>query len=224
MSGVDLVSNPANDGPVAVNVQTCRRLAAILTAHSIPQDHEDSSLAGFTPFEIGNFYFLLVAISHQTSPRGREPLEGTTDGRHLRGWDYLSAKLEEAVSVNPSILSPLFWDSITAEDVRGLFHDQFFGDRLSDTEGRAQLIRDLGLQMRRYSWNSVEEIYRVSGGFIDGCDVSLLSLLARFRAYDDPVHKKSFFFLALMRNAGLWRYKDPDNLALPSIITRSGDT
>jgi hypothetical protein len=40
-------------------------------------------------------------------------------------------------------------------------------------------------------------------------------LLSFFRAYDDPVHKKTFFFLALMRNSGLWVYTDGKKLGAP---------
>src|SRR5439155_18743595 len=68
-------------------VAACRRLAAVIRAHSIPADHEESSLPGFGAKEIANFYLLLVAICHQTSPRDLLALEGGVGGRRLRGWD-----------------------------------------------------------------------------------------------------------------------------------------
>lgn len=43
----------------------------------------------------------------------------------------------------------------------------------------------------------------------------LLELLSGFRAYDDPVRKKSLFFLSLMQNHGLWKFVDPENLGPP---------
>ena len=98
---------------VAVDIDACRRLSTLIRSRHIPADHEDSSLDGITPREIGNFYLLLVAICHQTSPRGRPPLEGKVGERHFRGWDYLSAKLEAAVRENPDILSPDYWATRT---------------------------------------------------------------------------------------------------------------
>ena len=173
------------------------------------------SLRGFTPAEIGNLYLFLVATSHQTSPQDRQPLAGTVGKRLLRGWDYLTARFEAAARLDRAILSPDYWEHFTAQNIRDLFRDELLGERLSDPEGRSALIRDLGRQMLLHSWSSAKDIYDASGGYIDKDETSLLSRLARFRAYRDPVHKKSFFFLALMRNTGLWKYKDPGNLGAP---------
>jgi hypothetical protein len=201
--------------PVVVDVEVCRKLAGLLASQTIPLDREDSSLPAFSPIEIGNFYLLLVAMCHQTSPRGKPPLEGHVAGRHLRGWDFLSAKLEGAAQVNRELLSPHLWARITADDVRKLFRSDTMGDLLTDPAGRALLARDLGQKMLRRSWNEADQLYYAARGRIANGDPNLLDLLADFRAYDDPVRKKSFFFLALMRNADLWTYADPAELGAP---------
>jgi hypothetical protein len=201
--------------PVVVNVEACRKLAALIKSHSIPADHEDSSLQGLEPREIGNFYLLLVAICHQTSPLGKPSLEGSIGERHLRGWDYLSAKLEANARTKPGILAPSFWLSITSENVRELFRDEALGDRLSDPAGRASLIRDLGHKMLQHSWRWADQLYEAAHGSVATGPHNLVELLSDFRAYDDPVHKKSFLFLALMNNAGLWVYNDIDKLGAP---------
>lgn len=205
----------ANSGAVAVDPNACLRVAEVLRSHSIPEDHEDSSLAGFTADQIGNFYLLLVAISHQTSPLGRKPLEGIVDGSRRLGWDYLSAKLEASARANPIVLTPPFWETVNGEDLQELFRDARLGDRLSDPEGRAKLIRDLGHKMSGNSWLSTDALYSRSGGYIERGNDGLLALLAQFCAYSDPVRKKSYFFLALMHNTGLWEYKDPAHLGAP---------
>jgi hypothetical protein len=69
--------------------------------------------------------------------------------------------------------------------------------------------------MLQHSWHCVEDLYDASGGRIATGSTNLLNLLAQFRAYEDPVRKKSFFFLALMHNAGLWTYDDPEQLGPP---------
>jgi hypothetical protein len=200
---------------VVVNMEACRRLAGLLSSQPIPEPCEDSSLPSLSAKQVGNFYLLVVAVCYQTSPRGKPPLEGDVEGRHLRGWDYLSAKLEAAARADSSLLSPISWAYVTGEDVRHLFRDGTLGDRLDDPAGRALLIRDLGQQMLRHSWDWADQFYGVADGHIATGSPNLLSLLAQFRAYDDPVRKKSFFFLELMRNAGLWKYADPENLGAP---------
>jgi hypothetical protein len=214
-ASIRLASKPATSEPAVMDVQACHRLAAWLKSRAIPLDREESSLPSFSSKEIGNFYLLLVAISHQTSPRGKLPLEGRIDSRHLRGWDYLFAKLEAAAREDPEILSPSFWARITAQDLVSIFRDEEFGDRLSDPEDRALLIRDLGQNMVQRSWKFAEQIYDETGGRIATGKPNFVQLLSQFRAYRDPVHKKVYFFLALMQNTGVWTYVDPDQLGAP---------
>jgi hypothetical protein len=210
-----LTPTPGTTPPVAVNLEVCRRLAEWLKSRPIPLDREESSLRGFSAQEIGNFYFLLVAISHQTSPQGKLPLEGSVGGRHVRGWDYLFARLEEGARRDSKTLSPDFWAGITAGDFEGLFRDERLGNRLSDSAGRVLLIRDLGRIMGQHSWRWANEIYDAAGGRIASGDSNLIGLLSQFRAYRDPVRKKLYFFLALMQNTGVWVYVDPDQLGAP---------
>src|SRR5437879_5389150 len=127
--------------PVVVDVSACRRLASFLSSYTIPPAREDSSLADLRPESVGNFYLLLVAICHQTSAHGKPALEGIVAGRHLRGWDYLSGKLEAAVRVDTQLLSPVSWEHVEPTDISGLFRDEVFGERLIDPAGRAALVR-----------------------------------------------------------------------------------
>ncbi len=170
---------------------------------------------GLSRPDAGNFYFVLVAICHQTSPRGSPPLEGTVEGRHLRGWDYLSAKLLGAVRRDPGLLKPMIWTNITAKQIGQIFRDDALGERLTDSDGRALLIRDLGVVMQEHGWSSLDDMHHVCTGRIHFGQPNLLELLTEFRAYQDPVRKKSFLLLALMRNAGLWSYQDNENLGPP---------
>ncbi len=200
---------------VVVDEAMCSAVAGLLSGKAIPSDREDTNLAGFAGKEIGNFYLLLVAICHQTSPLGRPPLEGDVAGRHLRGWDYLSAKLEDACRTRREFLLPSRWAQASADDVLQIFRDSQNGDRISDPAGRASLIRNLGQVMLGRRWEYADDFFRLSQGRIAVGDPNLLGLLAQFRAYDDPVRKKSYFFLALMRNTAKWHYTDPQNLGPP---------
>jgi hypothetical protein len=203
------------NAPVAINRDICNRLAEWLRSREIPLDREDSSLKDFSTEEVGNFYLLLVAISHQTTPRGGLPLEGNARRQHLRGWDYLFAKLEDAARQDSRFLSPDFWARITGKDLQAVFRDRQLGDRLSDSEGRASLVRDLGETMLAQSWKSAKQIYDAADGRIATGYPNLVGLLSQARAYRDPVRKKIYFFLALMQNSSLWVYVDADQLGAP---------
>jgi hypothetical protein len=210
-----LLSKPATNPLVAVDIEVCLKLAEWLSSREIPPDREESSLPGFSAEQIGNFYLLLVAISHQTSPQGKPPLEGSISGRHLRGWDYLFARVEEAARHDPKILSPIFWARMSLNELENLFRDERFGNRLSDSTGRIMLINDLGRAMVERSWKSASQIFDAAGGRIASGNPNLVTLLSQFGAYRDPVHKKIYFFLALMQNTGVWIYVDPDKLGAP---------
>ena len=210
----DGLANAARE-PVEVNRDKCRDLSLLLRSQYIPLDKEDASLNGFSRRQVGNFYFFLVAICHQTSPRGKPPLAGTVNGVHKRGWDYLSAKLEAAVRSNPDLLTAARWARITDEEFCDFFKDPQLGDRLTERANRAALVRNLGEVMLQKGWGSVEEIYRACNTRITSGQPNLIDELAEFKAYRDPVRKKSYFFLSLMRNAGLWHYIDNETLGPP---------
>jgi hypothetical protein len=201
--------------PVRVDMPACRRLARVLAARSIPKDEEDDTLPNFSRDEVGNFYLLLVAICHQTSPRGRLPLEGTVRGMHKRGWDYLSAKLEMAACRDRSLLTPSRWARCEPGEFSALFRDSVLGDRLSEPERRTALVQDLGRVMLKHRWSWLEDLYRLCDGRVATGDPNLFALLGQATAYRDPVKKKSSFLLALMRNSGLWSYVDDEELGPP---------
>ena len=214
--GGSRLSAPNRDSIVSVDDQKCRDVAALLKCRDIPADKEEHAPpVGFSAEEVGNLYLMLVAICHQTSPRDHEPLEGTIGAQQFRGWDYLSAKLLLEANANREVLLPSFWSKMTAPEVTRLFGSNGARGALTDPEGRAVLIQDLGLKMLQRSWNCAGDFYAFCGKRIATATPNLVETLSAFRAYDDPVRKKTYFFLALMRNNGLWTYSDPENLGAP---------
>ena len=85
---------PREQSVAVVDELACERVAAILSARDLPAEEEQSNLPDLPRDLVPNFLFLLVAISHQTSPRQSDPLEGFVRGVYRRGWEYLFAKLE----------------------------------------------------------------------------------------------------------------------------------
>jgi hypothetical protein len=146
--------------------------------------------------------------------KGR-PLQGLVDGRIRRGWDYLYARFESAAQAAPEILEPADWCEFSAPRLGALFEDKRYGNRLTDHEGRAALLRDLGDHMLAWGWRRVDALYHHCEGRVAAGQPNLLGMLARLHAYRDPLRKKSLLFLSLMRNTHTWRYEDDENLGPP---------
>jgi hypothetical protein len=192
-------------GRVVVDPALCDRVADVLARLGVPEDREEGDSLPVPLDQIGNFYLVLVAICHQT-----QALYGSVGGRPVRGWDFLHAKWQEAVAREPDLLVPANWLSWTAESLSSLWEDPQAGQTLTVPEGRAQLVNDLGRVMLRERWDKLDDLYRLAGRRIASGSPNLFSLLGLFRAFNDPVRKKSVFLLGLMRNSAGWGYDDGD--------------
>ena len=186
------------------------QVSALLRQSHVPGDREEITLTDLSTIEAGNFWLAIVAICHQTSPLGQPPLSGTVNGRSLRGWDYLVAKFQAYVTKRKEFLTPSKWATISKNWITTVF-----GNSLSDPEGRAALLRDLGAQMQRQQITHFHELYMRCDGRIKDGEPNLLSRLTRFAAYSDPVCKKAYFLLAIMRTSCNWTYRDTENLGPP---------
>ena len=195
---------------VDVDQTQCRKVAEILARVEIPHPQEENQLMGFTGEEIANFYFLLVAICHQT-----QDLRGSIDGHVLRGWEYLSQKLRTAVVLDKTLLHPEIWASMTANILGAIFADSNLGETLSDVAGRMRLVRDLGATMIAERWTSVADLYESAASRVRTGSPNLMGLIGEFLAYRDPVFKKTYFFLGLMSSSGVWQYVDPEHVGAP---------
>lgn len=193
------------------DLERCEAVARRLSDLDVPEPKEDVPSLSFTAEEEANFWFFLAAICHQTSPVGLPALEGVVEGRLRRGWDYLLHAFRVAVRDDRSLLTPAAWKSCSSALLVDLF-----GPLLSDPAGRAVLVRDLGEGLARRGWDSILNAGPPCRYFVRDHAPNLLEVLAEFQAYSDPVEKKSVFFLALMKNCGLWRY--PDDALLPAPV------
>jgi hypothetical protein len=198
-----------------VHSSRCIDIARLIGTWKVPQDRENLDFLDLPSNLIGNFFLFLVSICHQTSPPNSPPLQGKVGGVILRGWDYLLQRFYEHARGDLSLLNPTIWANLKGRDVQLLFTDSEFGDRLIDPEFRSYIIRDLGTQMIASGWANADELHKLCGGRIAIGDPNLFTVLARFRAYNDPVRKKSCYFLSLMRNTGTWTYADIESLGPP---------
>jgi hypothetical protein len=211
------ISSGLQNKLVRIDKKACARLSTMLSTKYVPEDREESDLPNLNAQQIGNFYLFLVAICHQTSPRGGLPLQGNVDGQNLRGWDYLSAKFELAVARDPKYLSPNAWAYITIDNMRTIFSDPAVGLRLNDWERRVDLIRDLGRFMLSKGWFWFEEAYHYCEHRAMTRLTGIVEVLAGAEAYNDPLRKKSLYLLSVLRNNQKtnWRYSDEERIGPP---------
>jgi hypothetical protein len=208
------VTNLAGPRLVEVDYAQCQRLALTLQSFEIPEDRE-YLLAPVDRDKTGNFFLFVVAICHQTSPRGKPRLTGIVNGDRQYGWDYLVNKFAEETSRRPELLEPCRWRDFDADQMAELFEDPISGKTLTEPKRRAQLVRDLGFTMEALQLRSMDELFQRCQGQLQGGTPNLLQSLKSFAAYQDPVKKKSFFFLSIMQNSGIWVYPDVEHLGPP---------
>ncbi len=204
-------------GAVVVDTERCLQLARHLTTLEMPADAEEpAESVPLSPDVLANMYWAAVGICHQTSPKGGPSLKGYVSGRELRGWDYLREAFLVTARRDPELVYPPRLSVITAQDIDRIIQIAEAAVVLKDLEGRARLLRDLGHRMTGLGYESVQRLHdRAGGNLLQENGEGLLQLLGTFVAYRDPVRKKSLYFLALMKNNGIWDYHDPGNLGPP---------
>ena len=80
---------------------------------------------------------------------------------------------------------------------------------LNDPDRRAALWRDLATGLERDHGGDASVLLGAAGAHLGGAG-GLLDLLARYRAYADPLRKKSFLFAKICARRGWLEVRDPD--------------
>ncbi len=150
------------------------------------------------------FFTSMVAIDHRT--RSLSPFEAEISGRKLVGSDLLYHLGLREYHEDPSIFSPENLKELPLERaLRILSHDNAM---VWDLHVRTLLLRDLGKKVLMYfgSFSSLLSVDSVK---------KLLNRLRVFRAYEDPVQKKSFLLAKFLHRRGLISFNDPKNWHVP---------
>ena len=201
---------------VIVDYAKCDSVANLIKSYMIPTDKEEPTNINLPADVTKNFYFMLVAICHQTTPLVGQPLTGYINSKQYRGFDYLREKLLNVVSNDNSIVYPDRLSKITGEDIIELLRDEKGESKISDTDGRARLLNDIGAKMESIGWTSIQDIYDLSEGFVASENGrGLYNILSNFEAYSDPVKKKSSYLFSIMKNEKFWSFNDDDKLLPP---------
>jgi hypothetical protein len=105
---------------------------------------------------------------------------------------YLSARLQEAVRTKLFNLEPEYWTTVTSDALVNVFSCPRFGSTLTDTEGRASLINDLGQVMTASGWSSLCYASVYDHGAHTNSAASFIRCLRQFRAFQDLLKKRLF--------------------------------
>lgn len=202
---------------IEIDYPKCLALAEHIRASGgTPPDREDPMPHTFPAVVAVNGWCAIVGINHQTTPVVGPALRGSVNGNVLRGWDYLLQKAILEANRRPELFTVPWFRQVTADELRDIFRDEREGDTLNRPEGRAELLLDFGEFLAARGWESIHSLYLASGGYLVKNDGSgIAQAMTQIRAYADPVQKKLFYFLAIMRNQGFWEYQDAFNLSSP---------
>jgi hypothetical protein len=145
-----------------------------------------------------NFRFYLVAFCQHT-----KSLQGIIEGEWYRGWDYLERACRRAMADDPDYFSAENMSRITGQELRRILSDDFdpAHSTLDRVEERVTQLRDCGQRLAAQYDGDVMNLYRQAGGYLHG-ERGILELMSEFKAYSDPIQKKSFLFLMFVSPGG----------------------
>lgn len=166
------------------------------------------------------YFIVMVAMDHRLSRPGK-PYEASINGRVYRGADllyYLGARRFEE---DPEFFTPERLAFITKSDVIDWL--SIGSASPPDPELRAELLNDIGVKSIKLFDGEFTKILKISDSFITRkSGYGLKDLLKVFKAYQDPVEKKSYLLIKFLVYRELFKPLDVDNLniAVDNHLTR----
>lgn len=163
-------------------------------------------------FTYANYVFFMVAIDHRT--HGTKRFEVVIDGKFYHGSDLMFYLARMAQKKSPYLFTARKLVDISEEDVASIFSIE---DRVvSNPSHRAMLLQDAAKKLLEYYHGDVRNLFEVSEGYLLREDKrGILQLLESFKAYEDPLQKKSFLLVKILRRQNLLNVKDIQNLRFP---------
>lgn len=165
------------------------------------------------------YFIVMVAMDHRLSRPGK-PYEACLENGCYHGADLLYRLGMKMFKENPDFFNPENLSRISIDDVKKWLSIGEISP--PDPEIRAYLLRDLGVKLVKLYGGSVEELIRSSNNRLKGENgrEGLLDLLKLFRAYEDPVEKKSLLFAKFIIGRGLFKPIDQLDLPIDNHLTR----
>jgi len=160
------------------------------------------------------YFLVMVAMDHRTQIPGYVHFSSKIGGKEFSG-AFLLYKLGKLMYDNDrEFFSPKRLIKITKRDVeKWLTSDTGV---IRDPEIRAFLLRDLGYKLIKIYDGNVENLIEQSNHKLkDVKEGGLIDKLKIFRAYEDPVEKKSYLLAKFLIRRNLFHPIDLHNMQLP---------
>jgi hypothetical protein len=213
--------------PTAIVVPSrCRALADTLAGLcATPAPLLDANL--FPPSSAGDaiiadYFFFLTAVDHGTHT-ARRRYQAVVGGRPYRGSDLLYALARRRQRTDPRFFTAPRLVACSAAEADYLWSPAGLGVKIKGARVRAALLRDAAARiLQEYGGSSLGLIEASRGRLLAGDGTGLLERLAHFRAYADPLRKKSHLLAKLWERRGLLQVADPEHreVAADSVLMR----
>jgi len=193
--------------------------------------YQPDDMADITPFSGDryremHFIFFLTAIDHDT--HGLKKYECMVDGKMVHGSDLLYYQARHAALKDKDLFTPARMENVSSAELSDIFAIRGNGKPKNLTE-RARLLEDGGRRLREEYSSDVGQLFeKAKFRLRSHSRRGILELLREFKAYEDPVEKKSFLLVKLLRRRNLLLVKDPESIGAPidhvlfTIALRSG--
>jgi len=198
---------------VRINASKCRELGLRLKPIRVLPDPNIRRARTVAKKRMeAEFWFYVIAICQAT-----RTLQGYIDGKWLRGGDYLLAACRRRFDSDQGFFTANRMKSIREDDLKALLSDDGNPDHstIDRVAERVGLLRNCARGLLKRFDGDIMRLYNASEGYLIRRDrKGLLNLLKNFRAYSDPVEKKSFLILLYLSESGIWKIRDLENLKI----------
>ena len=207
---------------VVVDEDVCSKVASRISGIKVRMEPEARLLEGLDRETALRVLFFFSAINYDT--RG---LSGVVKGRYVKGSNYLLYLLADMAEKDPGLLDPARMAELELSDFLS-----WFGP-LGEARGprrpaeRVTLLRDAAEKLLAHYDGRVSALLDACSGRVGGPG-GLRERLSAFKAFDDPLAKKTMVFAILAKKEGLWEPVDPENITvgvdyhLQRVALRSG--
>jgi len=197
---------------------TVEERRARLIAESLEKlKYRPDDFEGLTPFpghplRERHFIFFLAAIDHNT--HGTQRYQAELQGHFLHGSDLMYALAKEAARLDPDLFTPRRMVRIPEAELSSIF--SFAGRVPVGMPRRAELVHDAAAVLLDRYQGDLDNLFQQAQGYLrPGAGDGILARLAEIQAYRDPLEKKSFLLVKLLRRRGLLTVSDPGELKVP---------
>ncbi len=164
--------------------------------------------------DVLRYFLVMVAMDHRTQIPGQTYFSSKIEGKEFSGAILLYKLGKMMYDKDREFFSPRRLIEITEIDIKNWLTSDT--GKVRDPEIRAKLLRDLGYKLIKIYDGHVKNLVQKSNNKLkDEKEDGLIDRLKIFRAYEDPVEKKSYLLAKFLIRRNLFYPIDQHNMQLP---------